>query len=173
MFATLDDLEGRVELFVRDAAGEPAQAIVVDSVVVVRGRVDHKGRGETSIVVQEAEVFEPDADELAAARARRGRDPQARPGSRSRSTPSRFGSDLVEELKTLFESFPGETEVVLEMKTREGAAPAALRRRLQGRPVAGAARRARPAAGPASARGLSRHSAGPGPADAARSHAQV
>ena len=70
MFATLDDLEGRVELFVRDAAGEAAEVIEVDRVVVVRGRVDHKGRGETSLVVAEAEPFEPGEDELAAARAK-------------------------------------------------------------------------------------------------------
>ena len=76
MFATLDDLEGQVELFVRDAAGEAAEAIEVDRVVVVRGRVDHKGRRRDSASwSHEAEPFEPGADEVAAARAkaRRGR----------------------------------------------------------------------------------------------------
>ena len=115
MFAKLDDLEGQTELFVRDAAGEPAQAIEVDRVVVIRGRVDHKGRGETSVVVQEAEVFEPGADELAAARARR-----APERITLKIDAARFSADLIEELKTLFESFPGQTEVVLEMRTREG-----------------------------------------------------
>ena len=77
MFATLDDLEGQVELFVRDAAGEPAEAIELDRVILVRGRVDHKGRGETSLVVAEAEPFEPGEDELAAARAKAAaRDPE-------------------------------------------------------------------------------------------------
>ena len=70
MFATLDDLEGRLELFVRDAAGEAAEVIQVDQVIVVRGRVDHKGRGEISLVVHEAEQFEPGEGELAAARAK-------------------------------------------------------------------------------------------------------
>ena len=55
MFAKLDDLEGQVELFVRDAAGEQAEAIALDRVVLVRGRVDHKGRDQMSVVVQEAE----------------------------------------------------------------------------------------------------------------------
>ena len=68
MFATLDDLEGRVELFVRDAAGEAAEQVELDRVILVRGRVDHKGRGEMSLVVAEAESFEPGEDELAAAR---------------------------------------------------------------------------------------------------------
>ena len=34
---------------------------------LVRGRLDHKERGETKLVVQEAERFEPDAEEIAKA----------------------------------------------------------------------------------------------------------
>jgi DNA polymerase-3 subunit alpha len=119
MFATLDDLEGQVELFVRDAAGEAAQAIEPDRVVVIRGRVDHKGRGQTSLVVQDAEIFEPDAAELAAAEAKAAakRDPKQITLSIDASD---FGRGLVEELKALFEGFPGESEVLLVMRTREG-----------------------------------------------------
>jgi DNA polymerase-3 subunit alpha len=118
MFATLDDLEGRVELFVRDAAGEAAQRIELDRVVLVRGRVDHKGRGETSLVVAEAEPFEPGEDELAAARAKaRARQPER---VLLRVSAAEFGAQLVEELKSVFQGFPGECEVVLEMDTREG-----------------------------------------------------
>ncbi len=118
MFATLDDLEGRVELFVRDAAGEAAQPIELDRVVLVRGRVDHKGRGETSLVVAEAEPFEPGEDEVGAARAKA----QARRPDRIllRVSAAEFGAQLVEELKSVFQGFPGECEVVLEMETREG-----------------------------------------------------
>ena len=36
-----------------------------DAVVLVRGRIDHKDRGETKLVVQEAERFEPDGEEIA------------------------------------------------------------------------------------------------------------
>ena len=84
---------------------------------MIRGRVDHKGRGETSLVVDEAEAFEPDEDELAAARAkaRRGTGPLV-----LRINAAEFGAALVDELKTLFENFPGESEVLLEMHTREG-----------------------------------------------------
>ena len=118
MFATLDDLEGRVELFVRDAASEAAERIELDRVVLVRGRVDHKGRGETSLVVAEAEPFEPGEDELAAARAKA----KVRHPDRIllRVSAAEFGAQLVEELKSVFQSFPGECEVVLEMQTREG-----------------------------------------------------
>jgi DNA polymerase III subunit alpha len=118
MFATLDDLEGRVELFVRDASGEAGERIELDRVILVRGRVDHKGRGETNLVVAEAEPFEPGEDELAAARAKA----QARQPDRIllRVSAAEFGAQLVEELKSVFQSFPGECEVVLEMETREG-----------------------------------------------------
>jgi DNA polymerase III subunit alpha len=119
MFATLDDLEGRVELFVRDAAGEAAERIEIDRVMVIRGRVDHKGRGDMSLVVAEAERFEPGADELAEARARA----EARKLPEQivlRIDAAEFGAGLIEELKSVFESFPGQTEVLLEMQTRDG-----------------------------------------------------
>jgi DNA polymerase-3 subunit alpha len=117
MFATLDDLEGRLELFVRDAAGEPAQVIEVDQVIVVRGRVDHKGRNEMSLVVHEAELFTPGEGELAAARAK------AKLASGPlvlRINAADFGAGLVDELKLLFERFPGANDVQLEMATRDG-----------------------------------------------------
>jgi DNA polymerase-3 subunit alpha len=119
MFATLDDLEGTVELFVRDATSEAAEVIEVDRVIVVRGRVDHKGRGDTSIVVHTAEPFEPNADEVAAARARaRERAQPARIVIRLEAGQMRAG--LLGELKAVFEGFPGTSEVMLEMETREG-----------------------------------------------------
>ena len=69
MFATLDDLEGQVELIVFNSAlGSSESAIEPDRVVLVKGRVDHKEPGETKLVVAEAEPFEPAADELEAAR---------------------------------------------------------------------------------------------------------
>ena len=37
-----------------------------------------------------------------------------------RVSAAEFGPRLVEELKSLFEAFPGECEVLLEMETREG-----------------------------------------------------
>jgi DNA polymerase-3 subunit alpha len=118
MFATLDDLEGRVELFVRDASSEAADQVELDRVILVRGRVDHKGRGEMSVVVTEAESFDPGEDELAAARAKaKAREPR-RIVLRVRA--AEFGPQLLEELKSLFEAFPGDCEVVLEMQTREG-----------------------------------------------------
>jgi DNA polymerase III subunit alpha len=116
MFATLDDLQGRVELFLRDATSEAAAFIELDRVVLVRGRVDHKGRGEMSLVVAEAEPFEPAEDEVAAARAK------ARAQERIvlRIGAGEFGPELIDELKSVFQSFPGDCEVLLEMSTRDG-----------------------------------------------------
>ena len=68
MFATLDDLEGQVEMLIFNSAYASNEAQVgVDKRVIVRGRVDHKERGETKLVVQEIEPFEPTPEEIAAA----------------------------------------------------------------------------------------------------------
>ena len=68
MFATLDDLEGQVELLVFNSAyAANADKVDVDKIVIVRGRVDHKEAGETKLVAQEVEAFEPTAEEVAAA----------------------------------------------------------------------------------------------------------
>jgi DNA polymerase III subunit alpha len=118
MFATLDDVEGQVEMLVFNSAyASNAEVIVPDAVVLIRGRVDHKERGETKLVVQEAERFEPAAEEL----------DRVRPAAELREEPlklrinaAEFRPTLVEELKSVFEHFKGDTEVLLEMETREG-----------------------------------------------------
>jgi len=119
IFATLDDLEGQVELLVFSSSlGSSESAIETDRVVLVRGRVDHKEPGETKLVVSEAEPFEPAPDELRAARARR------RPAEPERLVLRISAGDLapalVDQLKSVFSNFPGESEVLLEMETREG-----------------------------------------------------
>jgi len=115
MFAKLDDLEGQVELFIGDASSEQAVAVELDRVVIVSGRLEHKDRGITSLRVQVAERFEPDAAEVA--RARKAAAPEAITLS---IDAARFRADLIAELKGLFETYPGSTEVTLEMKTRGG-----------------------------------------------------
>ena len=118
MFATLDDVEGQVEMLVFKAdQAESAGVIAPDAIVVVRGRLDHKDRGETKLVVQEAERFEPDAAEIAA-RPRRARRAAA-VRSRSRSTPSMLSDSLLEELKAVLEHHKGETEVHLAVRRRQ------------------------------------------------------
>jgi DNA polymerase-3 subunit alpha len=89
--------------------------LATDAIVIARGRLDHKGRGETKLVAQELEEFKPTEDEVAKARAAREMEPVIR-----RVDAAQFGASLVEELKAIFEHFPGESEVILEMQTREG-----------------------------------------------------
>src|SRR5581483_4974908 len=65
MFATLDDLESSVEVLVfGKALAENEAALAADSIVVVRGRVDHKDRDKTCIVAQQIERFEPSVEEV-------------------------------------------------------------------------------------------------------------
>jgi DNA polymerase III subunit alpha len=115
-FATLDDVEGQIEMLVMGKAYEASHDfLAADAIVLVRGRLDHKGRGEIKLVAQEVELFEPTEDEVAKARAARDTGP-LRLGIDS----SAFGASLVEELKVILGHFPGDSEVILVMKTREG-----------------------------------------------------
>src|SRR6187549_4009105 len=120
MFATLDDVEGQVEMLVFKAdQAESAMTIEPDAVVLVRGRIDHKDRGETKLVVQEAERFEPDGDEIASASA----------AARRPSEPVKLTIDavhhsdpdvLIEELRSLFEHHKGDAPVHLAIANGDG-----------------------------------------------------
>ncbi|HXM86248.1 MAG TPA: DNA polymerase III subunit alpha, partial [Solirubrobacteraceae bacterium] len=69
MFATLDDLAGSVEMLVfAKTMAEYEASLAVDSVVLVKGRVDHKEAGKTCLVVQTAESFSPSDEEIERAR---------------------------------------------------------------------------------------------------------
>ncbi|HKP89789.1 MAG TPA: DNA polymerase III subunit alpha [Thermoleophilaceae bacterium] len=69
LFATLDDLEAQVEMLVFNSAyAANSEKVDVDKVVIVRGRVDHKEQGETKLVAQEVEPFDPTPEEVEAAR---------------------------------------------------------------------------------------------------------
>jgi DNA polymerase III subunit alpha len=122
MFATLDDVEGQVEMLIFKAdESESAAVIEPDAIVVVRGRLDHKDRGETKLVVQEAERFEPDAAEIAAA-----------PDISSASSPAgpfeveidagMLSESLVEELKAVLEHHKGDADVQLAISGNGGEA---------------------------------------------------
>ena len=130
MFATLDDLEGQVEMLIFNSAYASNESNVgVDRRVIVRGRVDHKDRGETKLVVQEVEPFEPTPEEIAAAGAapvdlrRPARTPRRRRGigarrDQGRRTALRREPDRGSEGAA--RAFPGQSEVLLEMVTASG-----------------------------------------------------
>jgi DNA polymerase-3 subunit alpha len=120
MFATLDDVEGQVEMLVFKAdEAESAQVIAPDAIVLVRGRLDHKDRGETKIVVQEAQRFEPDSAEIASA-AGKVRTLPSGPFELSIDVEKLGVPGLMDELKSLFEDHKGESDVHLVMLTSEG-----------------------------------------------------
>jgi DNA polymerase-3 subunit alpha len=118
MFATLDDIEGQVEMLVFKAdEAESATTIAPDAIVVVRGRIDHKERGETKLVVQEAERFQPDREEIA--RAAEVASVPAGPFELIVDA-AMFNPALVDELKAVFEHHKGEADVHLAIRTRGG-----------------------------------------------------
>ncbi len=118
MFATLDDVEGQVEMLVFKAdQAESAGAIEPDAVVLVRGRIDHKERGETKLVVQEAERFEPDGEEIARASAA-----ATAPTEPVRLTipAASLSEHLIEELKAVIEGHKGSVDVYLAISGGNG-----------------------------------------------------
>jgi DNA polymerase III subunit alpha len=121
MFATLDDLEGSVELLVfgkaLDAAGE---ALAPDSIVLVRGRVDHKDREKTCIVAQQIEPFRPSAEEVSEAREQEARRIATPAALRLRLDATALAASVLGELKDVLAGFPGECEVVIELSTSIG-----------------------------------------------------
>jgi len=120
MFATLDDVEGQVEMLVFKAdQAESASIIEPDAIVLVRGRLDHKDRGETKLVVQEAQRFEPDEAEIQKA---------AKLAPAATAAPAgpfevpidlaRWSDELCEELKAVLEHHKGDSEVFLVVGER-------------------------------------------------------
>ena len=122
MFATLDDLDGSVELLIFGkplAAGE--DAAVADAIVLVRGRVDHKDRDKTCVVVQQIERFEPSPQEVQEAIEQTARKAVRPSALVLRLDATALGATALVELKDLVARYPGEAEVVIELATSSGA----------------------------------------------------
>jgi DNA polymerase III subunit alpha len=121
MFATLDDVEGQVEMLVFKAdQAESATVITPDAVVIVRGRIDHKERGETKLVVQEAERFEPDGEEIA--RASAAASTPSEPLRLTLDAEQRNRPELLDELKSVIEHNKGDALVYVAVADGEGSA---------------------------------------------------
>jgi DNA polymerase-3 subunit alpha len=124
MFATLDDLEAAVEIVVFEKVlNEHGEALAVDEIVVLRGRVDHKEAGKTCVIVQSVEPFKPTQDEIEKARVEiTARALAAAPVPlRISADAARLPASVIDDLKHILGSFPGESEFVLELKTTVGA----------------------------------------------------
>jgi DNA polymerase III subunit alpha len=122
MFATLDDLEASVELLVfGNVLSTARELLALDSIVLVRGRVDHKDRETTCLVVQQVEHFEPSVEEVERAREEAARRPTMPSALRLRLDATALAASVLSELKDVLAGFPGESEVVIELSTSVGA----------------------------------------------------
>jgi DNA polymerase-3 subunit alpha len=120
LFATLDDLEGQVELLVfAKVYADNADAVEVDRVITVRARVDKKEAGEVKLVAQEVEAFEPTPEEVERAAAEAAAEPVApTPKRLTLAIAAEAPESLLEELKHVVEGFPGDHELLLEVGKR-------------------------------------------------------
>jgi DNA polymerase III subunit alpha len=107
-FVRLDDLEGGIEVVVVPQVLAAAREIIAeDSLVLITGRIDQKGEGETKLVAQSVEPFTPDpADE----EDRLLLEVEA----------SRFARADQSLLKKLFSDHPGEACVIVSLRTPDG-----------------------------------------------------
>jgi DNA polymerase III subunit alpha len=109
MFVRLDDLEGSVEVVVVPAVlNEAREQLVPDAIVLIQGRIDQKGEGETKIVARTIERFavDPDREEHRLT---------------LRVHASRLEPDQLPRLRQLLVDHGGEAPVVMVMETDDGA----------------------------------------------------
>ena len=110
--------------------------IADDAIVLVRGRVDHKEAGKVCVIVQDVEKFDPTDAEIEKAKAqvaRDGRRRRRRAPSAGRVDAAQLPATVIDDLRELFERYPGESEFVLEMHTAHRPAAAEVRPELPGR----------------------------------------
>jgi DNA polymerase-3 subunit alpha len=123
MFATLYDLEASVEIIVFGKTLEASEhALAADSIVLVRGRVDHKDREKTCLIAQQVELFKPSAEEVEAAVVQEAVAAQvvAPSALRLRLDATTLPASALSELKEVLAGFPGESDVVIELSTTAG-----------------------------------------------------
>jgi DNA polymerase-3 subunit alpha len=122
MFATVDDLEGAVEIVVFEKAlANVESALGADEIVLVRGRVDHKEAGKVCIIVQDVDKFDPSEAEIEKAKAQVAKIAAQRPSAvKRRVDAAQLPANVIDDLRELFERYPGDMEFVLIMQTRTG-----------------------------------------------------
>jgi DNA polymerase-3 subunit alpha len=123
LFATLDDLEGQVEMLVfAKVYADNADAVEVDSVITVRGRVDKKEAGEVKLVAQEVAAFEPTPEEVELAAVEAAAEPEGKLVGIAKlvtlEVPGDVPESLLDELKQVVEVFPGEHRLLLRVGQR-------------------------------------------------------
>jgi DNA polymerase-3 subunit alpha len=106
VFLRLDDVTGGIDCVVFAAAYTAAADLcAADRIVIVKGRVDHK-EGETKLVAQELSAFESVA---------------ARREVRLRIDATKAPAGLIGELAILLRGYPGDSPVLVDCVTSDGA----------------------------------------------------
>jgi DNA polymerase-3 subunit alpha len=118
MFATIDDLEGSVELLIFPKSLQEYEP-QIDEVLIVRGKVDHGDKG-TSVIVQEIKPFKPSAKEVEAAKEQVARIPVGPQPLQYNLDASKLPPSIIDDLKHVLQNFPGESELVLALQTSQG-----------------------------------------------------
>ena len=118
MFATVDDLEGAVEVMVFEKTLAVAEAALqLDEIVLVKGRVDHKEGGKVCVIVQEVERFDPSDAEIEKARVQAVKAAEP-PKPLCLTLEGGMSASVLEDLKRIIEDFPGESPLELRIGPR-------------------------------------------------------
>ncbi|HEY2636910.1 MAG TPA: OB-fold nucleic acid binding domain-containing protein, partial [Solirubrobacteraceae bacterium] len=121
MFATLDDLEASIEVILFEKALLAYEgSLGIDSVVLIRGKVDHKEPGKSCLVAQEVEPFAPSEAEVAQAKEKAAKAAEPPKPFRVRLDAAGLPATIIEDLKGVLEGFPGESDFELEILTAAG-----------------------------------------------------
>jgi DNA polymerase III subunit alpha len=106
VFVTLEDVTGSCEVVAFNSAYVHArELLVLDRIVVIKGRIDHKQQGETKLVAIEVTGFEAVAER---------REVRLKIDARSAS------AGLLRELRDIVDRYPGEAPVHVEAITSVG-----------------------------------------------------
>jgi DNA-directed DNA polymerase III PolC len=121
MFATLYDLDTSVEIIVfGKTLASCEETLETDSIVLVRGKVDHKDRDTTCVIAQQVERFEPTQKEVLEAQVRAAKPALSPTALKLRLDATALPASVIGELKELLAGFPGESDVVIELNTTVG-----------------------------------------------------
>ena len=101
----LEDLQSSIEVMVfPKAMSDHGHKLTDDAVIVCSGRVDRRDDAP-KFMVKDLDLFEPLSD--------------VRPPLRIQLSPNRLSDSTIEQLKTLFSEFPGDSEVFIHLGERQ------------------------------------------------------
>src|SRR5205085_1574640 len=115
------DLDSSVEILVfGKALADNEDALHVDSIVTVRGRVDHRDREKTCIVAQQIDRFQPSEAEVRVAEEAAAKVIVPPSALKLCLDATALPAGIFIELKELLAGFPGQCDVVIELTTSIG-----------------------------------------------------